>query len=147
VTRDGASASLSKKWITDILRRRIGYPGLVASDDLEMGGVLQAAPIEEAAAKFVSAGGDLCFICHQQEYVESAFENLIRTAERDSRFRRRVVESRKRIEACKRRAVEFKRPTTPPPPEKISRLATQLWEFSEQVRLGQLLASSAGATR
>ncbi|HEY8670435.1 MAG TPA: glycoside hydrolase family 3 N-terminal domain-containing protein, partial [Terriglobales bacterium] len=42
VTRDKLPASLSKKWITDVLRRRIGYRGLVVSDDLEMGGVLQA---------------------------------------------------------------------------------------------------------
>src|SRR5438128_1290273 len=45
VTRADLPASLSKKWITDILRRRIGYRGLIASDDLEMGGVRKAAPI------------------------------------------------------------------------------------------------------
>src|SRR5437879_5769445 len=44
VTRADLPASLSKKWITDILRRRIGYRGLIASDDLEMGGVRKAAP-------------------------------------------------------------------------------------------------------
>src|SRR5690348_4892986 len=69
-TRDRLPASLSKKWIADVLRRRIGYRGLIVSDDLEMGAVLNAAPIEEAAAGFVRAGGDLCLICHQQEYVE-----------------------------------------------------------------------------
>src|SRR5439155_5961919 len=93
VTRDGKPASISKKWITDILRRKIGYRGLIASDDLEMGGVLKAAPIEEAAVEFVRAGGDLCLVCHQQEYVERAFENLAHTFERESGFRRRVLES------------------------------------------------------
>ena len=46
-TKDRTPASLSKKWITDILRKKIGYRGLVCSDDLEMGGVLAAAPIEQ----------------------------------------------------------------------------------------------------
>src|SRR5258708_27198579 len=42
VTKDRTPASLSKLWITDILRRRIGYRNLIVSDDLEMGGVLSA---------------------------------------------------------------------------------------------------------
>ncbi len=68
-------ASLSKKWIGDVLRRRIGYRGLIVSDDLEMGGVLKAAPVDQAAVEFVRAGGDLCLICHQLELVERAFES------------------------------------------------------------------------
>ena len=47
VTKARTPASLSKKWITDILRKRIGYRGLICSDDLEMGGVLAAGPIEQ----------------------------------------------------------------------------------------------------
>src|SRR5205823_2882057 len=94
-TRDHLPASLSKKWITDVLRRRIGYRGLIASDDLEMGGVLKAAPIDEAAVGFIRAGGDLCLICHEQKNVERAFQTMLREAQRDSRFRRRVLESAK----------------------------------------------------
>src|SRR5436305_1599569 len=104
VTRDRLPASLSKKWITDVLRRRIGYRGLIVSDDLEMGGVLTAAPIEEASFESVRAGEDLCLICHHQEYVERAFENLVHTFERESRFRRRVLDSVKRVEAFKRKS-------------------------------------------
>lgn len=147
VTRDKLPASLSKKWITEVLRRRIGYRGLIISDDLEMGGVLKTAAVEEAAVEFVGAGGDLCLICHQQEYVERAFENLLRTAEREPRFRRRVLESAKRVEAFTRKASGLKRRASSPSPEKISRLKTQLWEFSEQVRLQELVAASAGAGR
>lgn len=147
VTPDKLPASLSRKWISDVLRRRIGYRGLIASDDLEMGGVLKAAPIEDAAVGFVRAGGDLCLICRQQDYVERAYENLVRTAERDLRFRRRVIESAKRVADFKRKSVELKSRPASPSPEKISRLSTQLWEFSEQVRLQQLLVASAGAGR
>jgi beta-N-acetylhexosaminidase len=146
-TRDKLPASLSKKWITEVLRRRIGYRGLIVSDDLEMGGVLKAAPIEQATVEFVRAGGDLCLICHQQEYVERAFEKLTRTAERDLKFRRRVLDSVKRVEAFKRKSAELRRRAPAPSPEKISRLATQLWEFSEQVRLQKLVVASSGASR
>ena len=70
-------ASLSKKWITDVLRKKIGYRGLIVSDDLEMGGVLKAAPIEQAAVGHIRAGGDLCLICHIEEYVTRSYEELI----------------------------------------------------------------------
>jgi beta-N-acetylhexosaminidase len=148
ITRDPLPASLSKYWITDVLLRKIGYRGLVVSDDLEMGGVLAAAPIDEAAARFIAAGGDLCLICHQQALIEQAYETLLRKAEGDARFRRRVLESARRIAAFKKKSKELKRRSPAPSPEKISRLSTQLWEFSEQVRLQALsLAAAAGARR
>jgi beta-N-acetylhexosaminidase len=144
VTRDRLPASLSKKWITNILRRRIGYRGLIASDDLEMGGVLKAAPIDEAAAEFIRAGGDLCLICHKQEYVERAFETMAREHERDSRFRERVGDSLKRVAQFKRKYAARLRVSSSPSVEKVERLSRRLWEFSEHVRL-QVLSAAAAA--
>ena len=143
VTRDKLPASLSKKWMSEVLRRRINYRGLIVSDDLEMGGVLKAEPIDRAAVEFVRAGGDLCLICHERKGIERAFETMVRESERDSRFRRRVLESAKRVAAFKRKSAALKRGTSAPSPEKISRLSTQLWEFSEQIRLRQLIAGAA----
>jgi beta-N-acetylhexosaminidase len=144
VTRDRLPASLSKKWITNILRRRIGYRGLIASDDLEMGGVLKAAPIDKAAAEFIRAGGDLCLICHLQEYVERAFETMAREHERDSRFRERVGDSLKRVAQFKRKYAARLRVSSSPSVEKVERLSRRLWEFSEHVRL-QVLSAAAAA--
>lgn len=144
VTRDQLPASLSKKWIGDVLRKRIGYRGLIVSDDLEMGGVLKAAPLDQAAVEFVRAGGDLCLVCHQRELVERAFEALVGESERHARFRRRVEESARRVAAFKKKSSELKRRAAAPSPERIQRLATPLWEFGEQVRLRHL-AAGAGA--
>jgi len=148
VTGDSLPASLSKYWITDVLRRKIGYRGLVVSDDLEMGGVLEAAPIDEAATQFIAAGGDLCLICREQERIESAHEAMLRETERDSIFRQRVLESAKRVTGFKKKYAALKRRVPAPALEKISRLSTQLWEFSEQVRLQALsVAAVAGVRR
>jgi beta-N-acetylhexosaminidase len=145
ITRDPLPASLSKYWITEVLRRKIGYRGLVVSDDLEMGGVLAAAPIDQAASQFVAAGGDLCLICHEQVLIEQGYETMLQKAERDSRFKRRVLESARGVRAFKKKSKELKRRSPAPSPEKITRLSTQLWEFSEQVRLQALsLAAVAG---
>jgi beta-N-acetylhexosaminidase len=135
VTRDATPASLSKKWINGILRKRIGYRGLVISDDLEMGGVLAAGPIEHAAVEHIRAGGDLCLICHREEFVTRAYEGLIKEAERDSRFARRVEESAARVVAVIKRMREAKRKTPVPTAAKLQHLSRELWELNEQVRL------------
>jgi beta-N-acetylhexosaminidase len=135
VTHDHTPASLSKKWITDILRRKIGYRGLVVSDDLEMGGVLKAASIEQAAVAHIRAGGDLCLICHVEEHVTRSYEALVKEAERDPKFARRVKESVARVLAFKKKTRELKRPVTAPAAGTLEKLSRQLWEFSELVRL------------
>src|SRR5207248_8017098 len=81
VTKSKTPASLSKLWISDILRKRIGYRNLIASDDLEMGGVLSASTIGDSAVQFVAAGGDLCLVCHREDYVMQAYEKLVEAGE------------------------------------------------------------------
>jgi beta-N-acetylhexosaminidase len=138
VTGESIPASLSRKWITGILRKKIGFRGLVISDDLEMGGVLKTAPIEHAAVEHIRAGGDLCLICHQAEYVARAFEALVHEAERDRRFARRVEESLRRVLAFKKKSAELKRRVPAPIAAKVDDLSRQLWEYSEQVRLATI---------
>jgi beta-N-acetylhexosaminidase len=138
VTRDHTPASLSKKWITDILRKKIGYRGLVVSDDLEMGGVLKAAPIEQAAVEHIRAGGDLCLICHIEENIIRSYEALVKEAERNTAFARRAKESVARVLAFKKKSSELKRGTPAPAGVKLQKLSRQLWEFSEQVRLAMI---------
>lgn len=145
VTNDRLPASLSQKWITGVLRRRIGYRGLVVSDDLEMGGVLKAAPVERAAVEFIRAGGDLCLVCHERQAVEGAFAELERECAKNVTFRRRAQESLRRIAAFKRKHARFLRLGPAPSEEKIARLSRQLWEFSERVRLENL--AGAGSPR
>ncbi len=139
VTKQRTPASLSKKWITDILRKKIGYRGLICSDDLEMGGALAAASIEQAIIGFVGAGGDLGLICHQEDFILCAHEALVREAERDGRFARRVRESAGRVLAFKKKALKNKatagRRTPAPTSARVERLTRQLWEFGEEIRL------------
>jgi beta-N-acetylhexosaminidase len=135
VTREPTPASLSRKWITDILRKKIGYRGLIASDDLEMGGVLSAAPIEHAAVQFVKAGGDLCLICHKEEFVTRSYDLMVRLAETDRRFAKRTADSARRVLAFKKKSKDLARWAKAPTAPVVERLSRRLWEFSEEVRL------------
>src|SRR6266446_6320321 len=146
VTKQRTPASLSKKWITDILRKKIGYRGLICSDDLEMGGVLAAGPIEQAIEQVtighIRAGGDLGLICHQEDFILRGYEALVCEAERDSRFARRVRESAGRVLAFKKKVFKGKsaarRHTSSPTSARCEKLIRQLWEFGEEIRLAAL---------
>ncbi len=138
VTKDRTPASLSRKWITDILRTKIGYRGLICSDDLEMGGVLAAAPIEQAMVGHIRAGGDLGLICHQEEFVLRAHEALVRETERDGKFSRRVQESVGRVLAFKKKALARRR-TPAPTASRVEKLTRQLWELGEEIRMATLV--------
>jgi len=141
MTGDRTPASLSKRWITDILRKRIGYRNLIVSDDLEMGGVRAAAPIGEAAVEFVRAGGDVCLICHREDFILQAYEQLIKTVGQDAKFARRVAEAARRVTAFKEKSAKMlrtdrsARASRAPTRAMVEKLSRRLWEFSEQVRL------------
>ncbi len=146
VTKDKTPASLSRVWITDILRKRIGYRNLIVSDDLEMGGVLSAAPVGNAAVEFVRAGGDLCLICHREDYIADAYDELVETIERDPQFAKRVAESVRRVLAFKKQSAKTLRKTKLPSAATIVKLSRKLWEFSEQVRLEALVRAEEDQT-
>jgi beta-N-acetylhexosaminidase len=137
VTKQRTPASLSKKWTTGILRKKIGYRGLVCSDDLEMGGVLAAAPVEEATIAHIRAGGDLGLICHREDFIFRAHEALIREAERDRRFAVRVRESAQRVLAFKKKRLS-RGSGLAPTVARVEKLRRRLWEFGEEVRLTAL---------
>src|ERR1700733_9505819 len=135
VTKDRTPASLSKIWITEILRKRIGYRNLIVSDDLEMGGVLSAAPIGQAAVEFIRADGDLCLICHREDSIVDAHEKLIQAAEHDPKFARRIAEAARRVLTFKKKNAAVLRRGKIPSKTTIGRLTRNLWEFGERVRL------------
>ena len=144
VTHDKTPASLSKKWITGILRKRIGYRNLIVSDDLEMGAVLSAAPVDEAAVEHIRAGGDLCLVCHREDYVTQAYDALVKVNERDRQFAERVAESAHRVLAFKRKSAKTWCGAKTPSASALERLSRKLWEFGEQVRLQNLIRSENG---
>ena len=135
VTGERIPASLSAKWITEVLRKKIRYRGLVLSDDLDMGGVLAAATIEQAAVATLRAGTDMYLVCQKEENVDRAYQAVVRAGERDPSFARRLAAAHRRVRACKEKSRALRRPPPPPRPELVARLTRELWELGEQVRL------------
>ena len=134
VTRSGVPASLSKKWMTEILRRKIGYRGLVISDDLEMGGVQASATIDEAAVETLRAGADMFLVCHNEAYVWRTYEAVVREAEHDPKFARQVAAAARRVTAFKRKSKELKISAPCPSAQTVRKLRERMQKFADQVQ-------------
>jgi beta-N-acetylhexosaminidase len=136
LVRDGTPASLSKKWIEGVLREKIGYRGLVVSDDLDMGGVLNGVSIEDAALGTLEAGSDMFLVCQKEEHVWRAWEAVVRRAERDRKFAKLIAAKAKRVAAFQARSTELKARMVPTPTAKrVDTLRRRAWEFDEELRL------------
>jgi len=98
-------ASASPYWITRVLRKQIGYRGLIFSDDMEMGGILKFMPIEEAAVAAIRAGMDLLEICHSPDLILRAYEALITEGERSATFRNLLLA--RAAQTARHRAKQF----------------------------------------
>jgi beta-N-acetylhexosaminidase len=88
---DHRPASLSQVVINEILRHRVGFQGLVVSDDMVMHAIPQdddawAASIVEA----ILAGVDLVLVCRHLAKVELAVTAIDREARRSSVFAKRL---------------------------------------------------------
>ncbi len=146
VTGDPTPASLSKKWMTDILRKKIGYRGLILADDLDMGGVLAAATIEDAAVETLRAGADMFLVCQKEESVWRAFEAVFKKAESDKKFARLVSEKSGRVLLAKKRSQPLNARMAPTPTQKtVDKLQREIWEFSEEMRAYALAAGEVSA--
>ena len=70
-------ASLSGSIISGLLRKTLGYDGLVMTDDLEMGAIGRHYEIEEALFLAFTAGVDCLLICHTPEKIEKGYFYLL----------------------------------------------------------------------
>jgi len=69
-------ASLSKRIADDILRRRMGYNGIVLTDDLDMGAIAKHYDIQTVIRQILAADIDIALICHTGPNIEIAFEAI-----------------------------------------------------------------------
>jgi len=58
-------ASLSQHVITGLLREEMGFAGLIMTDDLDMGAILNEYTLAETIRLALEAGNDLAMICHR----------------------------------------------------------------------------------
>jgi len=72
----GLPASLSPTVTTRLLREEIGFSGLIMTDDLDMGAIMNHYGFEDMIRLGLAAGNDLLMICHRTELAEAAAKIL-----------------------------------------------------------------------
>jgi len=103
---DPAPASLSARWIRDVLRGQMGFQGVVFTDDLSMGGAAAAAgDVLTRARQALAAGCDMLPVCNDRPSVETLLDRLDVEPEPASRMRLvrlhgRAGMSRERLQAA-----------------------------------------------
>lgn len=72
----GKPATMSEKILTGILRRELGFRGIIITDDLEMAAITKNYVLAEAALEAVRAGADMLLICHSSAAREQVLSRL-----------------------------------------------------------------------
>lgn len=90
-------ATLSKTIITDILRKDMNYNGVVVTDDMTMGAIINNYDIGEAAVKSINAGVDIVMVCHQYENVIKVIDAIKEAVKNGTITEERLDKSVERI--------------------------------------------------
>ncbi len=90
-------ATLSQTILEKVLRRDMGYGGLILSDDFFMKGITERWSVEAAAERFLRAGGDLVLLCHQEAVQRRVAAHLVHVAESDPSFLKGLQEKNRRM--------------------------------------------------
>jgi beta-N-acetylhexosaminidase len=94
-------ATLSPAVVTGVLRDRLGYRGVIVSDDLDMQAIAGHMGADVAAVAAVRAGCDVLLLCKREDHQVAAEAALIHEAERDSELRRQIGAAAHRVREMK----------------------------------------------
>jgi len=100
---DDAIAALSEPIVTGLLRDRLGFHGLIMSDDLGAAVAVGGVPVGERAVRFIAAGGDEVLTIRPPDAAPMAAA-LIERAGHDAAFRARVTDAARHVLQAKERA-------------------------------------------
>jgi beta-N-acetylhexosaminidase len=129
-------ASMSPRIVDGLLRRKMGYTGVIATDDLTMGAISSIGLTPEVFLRAFEAGNDVLLFSQTTPLVEQAFRHFVRVARSSAVIRKRVDESLERI-------IRLKSLVEIPPLRYRAHLRTRLIRQIERIRIPEQAAEAA----
>lgn len=122
-------SSLDADIVNGLLRRDLGFEGLVITDDLEMGAIVNTYGIGEACVKALNAGNDLLAICAKPESIFSGFNAVKAAFDRGEIAGEVMAASSTRIDEFAQKIVEPRQFDE----NRLSDIAREIEEFARSV--------------
>ena len=94
-------ASQSPAIITELLRKELGYDGIIITDDLEMGAVSKYGSYRELGVRSIQAGADMVMMCHEYQHETDAYLGILEAVENGEISEAQIDASVKRIVKAK----------------------------------------------
>ncbi|ADO69422.1 beta-N-acetylhexosaminidase [Stigmatella aurantiaca] len=123
LTGDSVPATLSPQVLEGLLRRDLGFDGLVLTDELEMEAIVQRYGVGRAAVLAMKAGADMVLVPWRPEKKTEVYEALLDAAHEGELPPERLEQAVRRILIAKLRRGLFEAPplleerlAAPPPP-------------------------------
>lgn len=98
-------ASLSPAIADDLLRTRLGYRGLVLTDDFDMGAIAKHFDVPAIVGQCLTARIDILLICHQSPKIDGAFDEIVRQCASSEDLALKQKEAVDRILSAKNRYI------------------------------------------
>lgn len=123
-------ASLSQNFITQLLRKEMGFQGLVLTDDLEMGAIVENYGIGQAAKMAFLAGSDFLLICNSPEAVFESYEAILEAFKAGEISEARIGESLERISRVRnllQKPLQFRQ-------HRLAELSSEIKDLKESIQ-------------
>lgn len=74
-------ATVSRAVMTDLLRDELQFKGIIVSDGMEMQAIMDLYGIEDGVYRALTAGVDICLVCHSPQQAHDAMEYCLKACE------------------------------------------------------------------
>jgi beta-N-acetylhexosaminidase len=91
------TASLSAEVQTKLLRKELGFNGIIITDSLEMGAVSKYGDFRDLGVQAIQAGADIALVCHEYPRQTAVYLGILDAVEKGVISEERINESVKRI--------------------------------------------------